>query len=131
MSSAQTHRYSPLSGVRVLVVDDQEDIVNMLGVALEIEGAVVKTATSVQEAKAYILHWQPALLISDLSMPKENGFDLIRFVRSLPTIKEIPALALSGVHCEQLALQYGYSAFIKKPVDPYKLIEIVTKLALD
>jgi signal transduction histidine kinase len=119
-----------VAGVRVLVVDDDEDFLDSLEVALRGQGAVVKTATSVQAALAALESWSPDVLISDLGMPDEDGYSLIRAVRARGSA--VPAIALTAYaadHDRERSLAAGYQRHVGKPADPAGILEAIADLA--
>jgi signal transduction histidine kinase/DNA-binding response OmpR family regulator len=120
-----------LSGVRVLIVEDDADTRECLVLALEEQGAVVTSARSAAEAIERLDESVPDALISDLGMPGEDGFSLIRRVRERPGDGRIPALALSAyVRPEERtrALLAGFDLHIGKPVEPSDLAAAVRSL---
>jgi PAS domain S-box-containing protein len=122
-----------LHGIRVLVVDDAADTREMLRVVLEQFGADVTTAASARETLDVLPAWQPNVLVSDIGMPDEDGYSLIRKVRALSSEKggDIPAIALTGyvrVEERMRALDAGYQMFVPKPVDVGELATIITSL---
>jgi DNA-binding response OmpR family regulator len=124
---------SVLDGVRVLCVDDNPDICELLMIALEYAGATVMTATSVKDALVVFKQFKPDLLISDARMPGESGYALIRHVRSLKAEHggQIPAIAFTGYStpdASSLALSEGYDEYVPKPVDPDELVAIIANL---
>ena len=123
-----------LSGLRVLVVDDEPDTLEVLCSALTGRGAVVRSASSSGEALAVLAAWTPDVLISDLGMPGEDGFALIGRVRALGVGHggNVPAAALTAYVREEdrlRALAAGFQAHIPKPVDPAALTGAVAELA--
>jgi PAS domain S-box-containing protein len=119
-----------LEGVRVLVVDDQEDTRDLTCFILKQCKAQIEAAASAQEALAIIQEWQPHVLVSDLGMPDEDGYSLITKVRKNGSL--IQALALTGYAFDeerQRALASGFQAYLTKPVEPGDLINVVTNLA--
>lgn len=124
-----------IQGLRVLVVDDDGDTAFILARMLIHEGAQVKWAASVAEAFDLIEAFRPNLILSDLSMPEEDGFDLIRkFRKSEVSGAEgfVPAIAISAYSSPaamQRSFEEGYQAFFPKPVKSQYLIEAVAKLA--
>jgi CheY-like chemotaxis protein len=100
------------------------------------EGAQVKWAASVAEAFELIDSFQPKLILSDLSMPEEDGFDLIRKFRSSQCQNQgsfVPAIAVSAYSSPaamQRSFEEGYQAFFPKPVKSQYLIEAVAKLVM-
>ena len=123
-----------LEGVQVLVVDDNTAIREMLEVVLEHYGAEVKTAASASEALSIIGHSLPDVLISDIAMPGQDGYGLIRQVRSLKPEEggRIPALALTawgGAEDRLQALSAGFQNYLVKPADADELAKLVARLA--
>ena len=122
-----------LDGVRVLIVDDQPDARQLLARLLEGFGACASTAGSAAEALAALPTVRPHVLISDIAMPHENGFDLIRQVRALGySAKELPAVALTAFAQPEDRLRVttaGFQVHVPKPVDPYDLIALIASLA--
>jgi signal transduction histidine kinase len=124
----------PLSGLQVLVVDDDTDTRELIAIVLEESGANVKAIASVGEALEVLRSWQPDLLVSDIGMPEEDGYALIRKVRILEekTGKQIPALALTAYAREEdknRALKAGFQMYLSKPVEPDDLVATVALLA--
>ncbi|WP_437994920.1 PAS domain S-box protein [Sorangium sp. So ce185] len=125
-----------LTGVRVLVVDDQPDAREVAQRVLEECAARVTTAGSAAEAVAMLERERPDVLVSDLGMPDEDGFQLIRRVRGLGPDRggATPAVALSALARAEdraRALGAGYQAHVAKPLDPAELVGVVAALARD
>jgi CheY-like chemotaxis protein len=123
-----------LEGVQVLVVDDNTAMREMLEVVLEHYGAEVKTAASASEALDMIGHSLPDVLVSDIAMPGQDGYGLIRQVRSLKPEQggRIPALALTawgGSEDRLRALTAGFQNHLVKPADADELAMLVAHLA--
>jgi predicted PurR-regulated permease PerM/CheY-like chemotaxis protein len=123
-----------LSGITVTVVDNDDDTRIALVDLLEHSGALVFPAASAAEALIAIEEKRPHVLISDLAMPEQDGFDLIRAVRLLPAERggSIGAAALSGYSTEEdrsRSLAAGFQEHLPKPVDPSALIATVRRLA--
>ena len=122
-----------LDGITVLVVDDDPDAREVIARILRGENALVITASSAAEAMERLLASKFALLISDIGMPGEDGYDLIRKVRALPTDfgGRIPAVALTAFarsEDRQRALLAGYQLHVAKPVEPSELITVCASL---
>jgi CheY-like chemotaxis protein len=120
-------------GIRVLVVDDEVDIRDFITTVLEQCAAEVQAVASAQEALEIIAHWKPDVLISDIGMPEEDGYSLIRKVRSQPPEKggNIPAAALTAyarAEDRMRAIQSGYQLHLPKPVEPAELATVVASL---
>jgi|GEM_PF-512499 len=121
-----------LRGVRVLVVDDDEDATEVLGHLLRADGADVRTARSAAEALRTLEQWSPDVMCSDIEMPGEDGYALIRKVRALPGERgSIPAVAVTAygrVVDRVRALFAGFQIHVTKPVDPSELVAVVASL---
>jgi CheY-like chemotaxis protein len=117
----------------VLVVDDEADAREMVAAVLTEGGGAVVLAGSVPEALEAIGQRRPDVLVSDIGMPREDGYSLIRRVRAMDAgVGGIPAVALTAYASAQdrtLALAAGYSAHLPKPVEPAELIALVKDLA--
>jgi PAS domain S-box-containing protein len=122
-----------LDGLKVLVVDDEADTRELLRVGIGQCGAKVATAGSVREALEAIAEERPDLLISDIGMPGEDGYELIRKVRGLPAAGggKIPAIALTAYARTEdrlRALRAGYQWHIAKPVELAELVAVMASL---
>ena len=123
-----------LEGLRVLVVDDDEDARQMIGAVLTRFGAQVRPCGTAGEALEAVRGWKPDVLLSDIGMPHEDGYDLIRRVRSLAPAEggQTPAAALTAYARDEdraRALAAGFQLHAAKPVCPDELIEVVASLA--
>ncbi|MDQ3754101.1 MAG: PAS domain S-box protein, partial [Acidobacteriota bacterium] len=123
-----------LDGVRVLVVDDEPDARQLLTVVLERCGAKILTASSATEALRLLAEVRPDVLLSDIGMPGEDGYSLIRKVRALPAEQggRTPAAALTAyasAEDRKRVLLAGFQLHIPKPVEPTELITVVASLA--
>jgi len=123
-----------LNGIRVLVVDDDVASREMLSVALLQCDANVVTAASTSEALTEIDRHRPDLLVSDIGMPDQDGYELIRKVRLVESKSEaaaIPAMALTAYARSEdrvRALGAGYHVHLSKPVDPEEFVLLVANL---
>lgn len=123
-----------LDGLRVLVVDDDADARELLKLMLEESRATVETVGSASDAMRAMLHFRPHVIVSDIGMPHEDGYSLIRRVRALPQEQggETPAIALTAFvrHEDRTrALQAGYQVHVAKPVEPSELMNVVVELS--
>jgi PAS domain S-box-containing protein len=124
-----------LSGLKVLVVDDDPDAREVVSTALALCGARTAAAASAREALQILVEFRPDVLVSDINMPGEDGYALIRRVRALETddLGAVPAVALTGLGeatARRLALTAGYQQFVPKPVEADELAAVVRTLAL-
>jgi PAS domain S-box-containing protein len=125
-------RIRGLEGTRVLVVDDEADSRDLAVEVLASFGAEVITVGSADEAIAAISERTFDVLVSDIGLPAEDGYALIRRVRTEPNGRDVPALALTGYASptdSKRALEAGYQRHISKPVEPDELIATITEMA--
>lgn len=120
--------------LRILIVDDDCNTREILTEALRTFGAETQSAGSVEEARAVLAQWHADLLLSDLGMPEEDGYDLIREIRNHPLDGErnIPAIALTGytrMEDGRRALATGYDAVLTKPAELESVLEAIRQLA--
>jgi CheY-like chemotaxis protein len=123
-----------LKGVHVLVVEDDDDSRALLQTILQYCGALVTAVASAREAVSTLERVKPDLLLSDLSMPREDGYWLIRQVRALPADRggTMPAIAITALghpHSVDRTLAAGFQAHLRKPVDPWELARTIAALA--
>ena len=123
-----------LAGLKVLVVDDEIDARELIIAVLKQCEAIVTAVSSVNEALAAIDSMRPDVLISDIGMPDEDGYSLIKKVRALPPQSggRIPAVALTAYARAEdriKALAWGFQMHAPKPIDPVELATIVASLA--
>lgn len=123
-----------LDGLQVLVVDDEADARELIATILEEYGAEVMAVASAKEARGVFEQLQPNILLSDIGMPGEDGYMLIRFIRALEAKRggQIPAIALTAYSREQdrtKAFLAGFQQHVSKPVSPEELTAVVASLA--
>jgi CheY-like chemotaxis protein len=124
-----------LAGLRVLIVDDERDARELLTMTLGQDGAEVKVSGSVAESLEILREWTPDVMVSDIGMPNEDGYTLIREVRAREAQSGgfIPALALTGYASDEdaaRALQAGFQKHMAKPAEASKLIAVLAELAM-
>jgi CheY-like chemotaxis protein/anti-sigma regulatory factor (Ser/Thr protein kinase) len=122
-----------IAGLRILVVDDEEDARDLLRTMLEHCNASVRTAASSQEALAKLRAEPPDVLITDIGMPNEDGYALIEQVRALRAEHggRTPAVALTAYARSEdrtRALLKGFNHHVAKPVDPDELLAVIANL---
>jgi CheY-like chemotaxis protein len=122
-----------IAGLRLLVIDDEPDSRRTIAAILEQYGAIVTTAASVKEGLTLSARQSFDVLLCDIAMPEQDGYSLIRRIRSLPDDKSrTPAVALTayGRPSErEIALAEGFDEYLKKPVEPEDLISLVADVA--
>jgi signal transduction histidine kinase/CheY-like chemotaxis protein len=133
-AAVDARRQRRLAGVRVLIVDDDRDIGEVLQFVLEGQGALVSVAVSGAEALAVMSRTLPDVLLSDIAMPGGSGYDLMRLLVAREGMNAPPAAALSayapGQDLEE-ALAAGFRILLEKPIDPQTLISAVATLAVE
>jgi PAS domain S-box-containing protein len=121
-----------LAGLRVLIVDDEPDARELLRRVLADCQAQVAVASSAAEALAVIGPFRPNVIVCDIGMPEQDGYDLIHWVRANPATKDIPAAALTAFarpDDRKRSLLAGFQTHVAKPVDPAELKAVVASLA--
>ncbi|MBD0387921.1 MAG: PAS domain S-box protein [Nostoc sp. C3-bin3] len=124
---------NPLTNLRVLVVDDEADVRQWITAVLEESGAKVSTFSSTRQALEALEELHPDVLISDIGMPGEDGYALMRKIREIEAERggRIPAVALTGyarVEDYKEALAAGFQLHVAKPVRAAELIAVVASL---
>jgi signal transduction histidine kinase len=125
---------SSLTGLRVLLVDDEPEARQIITTVIARTGALVQSCTSASEALSKLIEWRPDVLLSDIAMPEEDGYSFIGRVRALPKEKggDTPAAALTAYARDEdrrHALDAGYQMHIAKPISAPELVMMIAKLA--
>ncbi|HAZ48585.1 MAG TPA: hybrid sensor histidine kinase/response regulator [Cyanobacteria bacterium UBA11369] len=125
--------YADLTGVQVLVVDDERDTREYITFVLEEFGAAVTAVASANEGIETLDKWLPDVLVSDIGMPGKDGYALMREIRERSPAQggNIPAIALTAYAREEdteLALLAGFQMHVSKPVEPERLVSVVASL---
>jgi signal transduction histidine kinase/CheY-like chemotaxis protein len=137
-AEADQHQFSRsqqlLSGLNVLLVDDDEDTLTLMATALKRRRANVTAVSSAGEAIQEITRKRPDVLVSDIAMPDEDGYGLIKKIRSLETgaSENLPAVAITAYAKEEdreRALSAGFQIYLAKPVELTELISVVARAA--
>ncbi len=133
-ASAERFDHPSLDGLTVLVVDDEADARTLIKRVLEECGARVLLAASAAEGFEILRRERPSMIVSDIGMPGEDGYDFIRRVRKLPAAEggRTPAAALTAfarAEDRTRALRAGYQTHVAKPVEPTELSAVVASLA--
>ncbi len=129
----RNNRRRMLESVRVLIVDDDDDTLQILKAVLSRYGANVEIAASAAEALEKLQFYQPDVVVSDLAMPEEDGYSLIKKIRTaeIGNGRQTPALALTAhtrIEDRARALSAGFNMFVPKPVEPDELIDAIASL---
>ena len=119
-----------LKGLRILVVDDEADSRDLISAIITRCGGEVQCCESAAEALRTFREWKPDLLLSDIGMPQEDGYTLIRKLRKLKLklAKEIPAIALTAYATDddrERALAAGFQKHVAKPIELESLVHSI------
>jgi len=121
-----------LDGLRILVVDDETDTLDLIGMELTQHGARITGVSSAEKALEELAQGEFDLLISDIGMPNTDGYELIRQIRKQEgQTRKIPAVALTAyarVQDRMQAIMSGFSTHVAKPVEANELITVVASL---
>ncbi|MBD2460905.1 response regulator [Oscillatoria sp. FACHB-1407] len=126
--------FPDLSGIRILLVDDDADTRELITFVLEQCQAEVMAVMSAQAGFAAIAQNSPDLLISDISMPDEDGYSLMRRIRAYEVEQgrqQIPAIALTAFardEDQRAAFAVGFQQYFAKPINPFDLVTMITVL---
>ena len=130
-----TERAISLEGLRILVVDDDPEMGNVLETLLARCGAETRSVVAASHALALLAHWRADLLISDIAMPEQDGYALIHQLRAIDgadaRISHMPAIALTAYarrEDRQEALAAGFDEYIAKPVQTPELLAAIVRL---
>jgi CheY-like chemotaxis protein len=120
--------------VKALIVDDEADTRTLVKRVLESNRATVVTASSADEAIEVLVRERPHVLLSDIGMPGEDGYQLLKRVRALPASQggSIPAAALTAFarsEDRRRALMAGFQLHVSKPLEPSELLAVVANLS--
>mgnify|MGYP001224165334 FL=1 len=113
---------------QILVVDDEPSWLKSMAVMLRREGYQVKEANSAAEALTLLIKYRPDLIVSDLTMPDMNGFELLDKIKHLPTISGTPVVFLSAIddfYAKKVARELGAKACLPKPYDKNDMVSIL------
>lgn len=123
-----------LLGLRVLVVDDDEDVLELFAVALTACGAEVTTIDNARDAIALATRTRPHAIVSDIAMIGEDGYWLVRELKRLPPeiLGDVPVIAATAYgreHPRKRVLAAGFAEHLQKPIDPEQLCQAVARVA--
>jgi signal transduction histidine kinase/ActR/RegA family two-component response regulator len=129
-AAAQAGALADLSGLRVLVIDDAPDTLDVLEQILTVSGAATMTAPGAGAALALLEREKPDVIVSDVGMPEVDGFELMRRIRLRAATASIPAIALTAFTRQDdriKALQAGFTDYLAKPVEPAALAAAIRR----
>ena len=123
---------SPPDALRVLLVDDQPDLLSMLDLMMQRRQYEVRTAQSASEALQTATEFAPHVVVSDIGMPEMDGYEMMQFMRDQPQFGTFRAIALTGYDLRtdgDRAKRAGYDAHLAKPIEFDQLFEMIENLA--
>ena len=123
---------APLAGVAILVVEDDPDVRRLASVALEAWGGIVVSVSTAEDALKTFQSIIPAIVLTDLGLPRLDGTWLLRQIRRLPADKggRVPVIAFSAYFQpreRELIRAAGFHGLIGKPTDPFELCSVIAK----
>src|SRR5688572_10664807 len=126
--------FTPLPGIHVVIVDDNDDARKLLTHVLQYCGAVVTCVGSAEDALVVLDRVRPDVIVSDLAMPRMDGYTFIRSVREMPAERggTIPAIAITAFtedYDSGKAYAAGFDAYLRKPLNLTSFCELVAKVA--
>ena len=127
------HDRAVLKDIRVLVLEDEKDTLDLLGFVLGSHGAIATLAENVTQALELCQKEPPDVVISDIGMPEFNGYAFVGALRKAdkPEIRSLPVIALTAFATttdRDIALTSGFNEYIAKPFEPAQLIKIIRQL---
>jgi CheY-like chemotaxis protein len=120
-----------LAGTTVLLADDDPDNLELIAYIFLDAGASVRTASSAQAVLSVLSDWKPAVLLLDISMPQMDGYALLGEIRQDPSLRDVPAIAVTGSAYQRdkhRAAAAGFAAHVSKPFDGESLLHLVMNL---
>lgn len=121
----------PLADVRLLLVDDEVDSLELVEFALTESGATIKAVSGAAAALEVIEQFKPDILVSDIAMPQTDGYTLLNCIREKKQVGQIPAIALTAFAKEEdvkNSLYAGFQRHLTKPVEPTELIKAICEV---
>jgi CheY-like chemotaxis protein len=119
-----------LDGIHVLLVEDHSDSRDIMKMVMEYQGALVVPAPDAKTALRFLATLRPDVLVTDISMPGQDGVELLHEARARGVLDGVPTVAVSAfAPSDKRALEAGFDAYLQKPVDPNQLCTTVQALA--
>jgi two-component system alkaline phosphatase synthesis response regulator PhoP len=113
---------------KILVVDDEPDILETMSLLLDLEGYQVATAANGQDALSKASSYNPDLVITDIMMPEMDGHELIDEIKKRPETSKTPVIAMSAAGSNVKRVSQKFDAFLKKPIDLDVLLDKIHEL---
>lgn len=134
VAAAEKRTTGPLTkpqGAHILIVEDDEDTLELLQSTFRAKGFRVTTCQSAQQALEIAPKNSIDLILSDIGMPHMDGFEMMKALRQLPRMSDVPAIALSGYASpkdRRMSLDAGFNAHVSKPIEPRELVSTINQL---
>ncbi|HLY27958.1 MAG TPA: response regulator [Aggregatilineales bacterium] len=119
------------SNWKVILVDDEPDSLKLVHDMLTASGVEVFDAANGSQGLSLLEKVQPTMVIVDLSMPHPDGWDLLQKLRSNPTLKQTPVVAITAYYSDEVerrAQEAGFSAFVRKPIRVKTFLNVLTSV---
>lgn len=129
--STKVRDMNPLAGVAILVVDDNDDSLELMEMCLSLAGATVRTADSASAAHRVVAEFKPDVLISDISLPDEDGCQMLQSLRASFELGKLKAIAVTGhsdADVRGSAARAGFHAYVVKPVTVPALTDSILRV---
>jgi CheY-like chemotaxis protein len=125
--------HAPLAGVAIMVVEDDPDARNLASATLEAWGGIVVSVASAEDALKALESIIPAIVLTDLGLPRLDGAWLLRQIRKLPADKggRVPVVAFSAYFQpreRELIRAAGFNDLVAKPIDPFELCAVIARI---
>jgi CheY-like chemotaxis protein len=122
-----------LDNIQIVIVDDHKEVPSAVGGFLSELGAIVHECSNTDDAFELIVRLQPVLVVSDIAMPRKDGFELLQEIRTLDLSSggEVPVIAITGLSrpLDQMrAPAAGFDALLLKPFTPAALLQIISEV---
>lgn len=120
-----------LTGLSILILEDDRDTLEMFAASLSKLGADVKTAMTAEAALEILETWHPNAILCDLHLPHIDGYGFLARVRAIPSLADIPLIAISASHPElerERSLEAGFAGHLTKPSKLSDIIGAVTRI---
>ena len=121
---------TPLAGVSILLVEDDADSLDLLSLVFLHAAATVTSASNATDGYALYKSSPPAIVVTDIAMPERDGFWLLDAIRSVPSIRPAPVVAITALAMpneRERILTAGFAAYVVKPIDPDEVVSVVRR----
>ncbi len=120
-----------MTGVSILILEDDQDTIELFAGSLSRLGAEVRTALNAADALAVLAAWRPTIILCDLHLPGVDGYGFLERVKAISELASIPVIAISASHPElerDRSIEAGFAAHLTKPTKLKDVVLAVTRL---